>query len=1435
MTELLAKQQTLLHSIANALSNFKKLGRNNYTPAKIRSRINALKDAWGQCVNAHAALMHVTPEDQKKGVEYFALQQFDEHEELFRTALDYMTECLEELEPVSPAASLASPTFRYADPASSSVSHLPPIKIPPFSGKPEDWESFRDRFSSLIIQNKELTAFSRMHFLASSLTGSALDAIKTVPVTADNFDIAWKILLSRYDNKRRLVDVHIAALLNLPSVNRESAAELNDLRDKANRAIASLKKLNRSSEEILNDILVHTVSRRLDSSTRKAWKLKGSEDATIPTFEDLDKFLAARARALEELSPSSSTTSTSRAKGSQVTASTASTISCPLCNASHYVNKCAQFLNRSPSQRVEVVKQAKRCLNCLSTKHATQSCPSKYSCRTCQKRHHTLLHVDPGSVSAVTAIAPNASTLSETTEVSTAISMSAACDFQSRPPVFLATAQILVTSPLGRTRTVRALLDPGSELTLISERLSRELKLRRLRLPVSISGVGCVDAGSCRYAAKFEISSIHSPEPAFSVIATIMRSLTPYSPSRAASQGSWSHLDGLSLADSDPTSAAPIEVIIGADLYGEILLDGRRKGEFGQPYAQNTIFGWVLSGPTSSSPFLSSASVHCCSQVTCSRGDSPTLDQALRRFWEVEEIPRKVVLTPDELQCEEHFLKTHSRCSDGRYIVRLPFKNGPPIKIGSSRGTAARYLSSLLRRFQKSPDLQKEYSEFLREYEEMGHMRESPPLSESSQCVFIPHHPVIRDGSSTTRLRVIFNASSITSNATSLNDHMLAGPKLQTELTAVILRWCQFRYVYSADIAKMYRQILVDPRDVNYQRILWCKNDSSCPREYKLLTVTYGTAAAPFLALRILRQLLYDEGPAFPLAMSVLQDNIYVDDVLFGADDIPLLRQTRDQTCAVLGRGGFQLRKWSSNSSRLLDDIPEENHGLACSKTLQEDEQLKILGISWSPSQDAFQFRVSVPSSIPRTKRSILSVIARLFDPLGWSAPVTIRAKIFLQKLWQIRVDWDEDINASLGDEWLSIENSLKAIDGLLIDRWIRKGADTVMCEVHGFSDASQKAYAAAVYSHLASLSDERSSMLLLSKSKVAPIKPWSVPRLELAAAVLLSRLVEFTLESLRLPDTTPCYCWTDSTVVLAWVTQHLSQWRTFVSNRIADIQTRLPNAAWRHVSTDDNPADCASRGILGSQLASHDLWWSGPSWLRLASSDWPSPIAPTPAGELPEQRSEKTVNLVGQLEPWDLASRYSSWPKLLRVTAYILRFVSRNAHLRSLHAGTQLTLNVMRQEFWLLRGRSVVRAAIHKCVVCARERAAIPTQLMGNLPQVRVSPPSRAFLSCGLDYAGPILIRSMSGRGIASRKAYIVIFICMATRAAHLEIVDGYATPTFLAAYARFVARRGLPKSIYSDNGTTFVGADREMTIAFRAALRNSDFLNRTATDNTS
>ncbi|XP_029161285.1 uncharacterized protein LOC114933017 [Nylanderia fulva] len=381
------------------------------------------------------------------------------------------------------------------------------------------------------------------------------------------------------------------------------------------------------------------------------------------------------------------------------------------------------------------------------------------------------------------------------------------------------------------------------------------------------------------------ISPQNKSEPSLTITASILPSLADYNSGLDRARCNWDHLADLALADPHFNGSDPIELLIGADIYGEIFLGEMRKGPRGQPYALNTIFGWAVSGPTS----VSLQSRRTITVQHCSASTSLALDRELRRFWEIEEVPRQTVLGPEEQRCEDYFMTTHSRFSHGRYIVRLPFKRDPPINIGRSRDTAERCLKSLLRRFEINAELKQQYFNFMREYEALGHMRRASTLSESSQCVYIPHHPVFRDGSATTHLRVVFNASSLTSSGKSLNDNLLPGPKLQTDLAAVVMRWRQFRYVYSADVEKMYRQIVVDLRDTNYQRILWVDTETERVQEYKLLTVTYGMASAPFLALRVLRQLVRDEGHSYPLAVSVLTDNIYVDDVLFGADDIPLL------------------------------------------------------------------------------------------------------------------------------------------------------------------------------------------------------------------------------------------------------------------------------------------------------------------------------------------------------------------------------------------------------------------------------------------------------------------------------------------------------------------------------------------------------------------
>lgn len=217
MNELHRKQQTILHLIESALENFKKIGKNNYTPAKIRSRIATMKETWAQCVIGHAVKDQAVPEELRASYEYFKLKHFDLAYDVYQTTLDYMNECLEEIEPCVSANypcnrstnHSANHTHQFSDASSFSVSHLPPINIPPFSGQFEKWESFRDRFTSLIINNYELSAFAKMHFLASSVTGHALDVIKNIAITADNFNIAWQMLMSRYDNKRHLVEVHI--------------------------------------------------------------------------------------------------------------------------------------------------------------------------------------------------------------------------------------------------------------------------------------------------------------------------------------------------------------------------------------------------------------------------------------------------------------------------------------------------------------------------------------------------------------------------------------------------------------------------------------------------------------------------------------------------------------------------------------------------------------------------------------------------------------------------------------------------------------------------------------------------------------------------------------------------------------------------------------------------------------------------------------------------------------------------------------------------------------------------------------------------------------------------------------------------------------------------------------------------------------------------
>ncbi|XP_039311334.1 uncharacterized protein LOC113006065 [Solenopsis invicta] len=761
----------------------------------------------------------------------------------------------------------------------------------------------------------------------------------------------------------------------------------------------------------------------------------------------------------------------------------------------------------------------------------------------------------------------------------------------------------------------------------------------------------------------------------------------------------------------------------------------------------------------------------------------------------------------------------------------------------------------------------------------MGHMtRVNPNEVINNNSLYLPHHPVVKASSSTSPVRVVFNASSPMDNGHSLNDLLLTGPKLQSDLCSIIMRWRTHRFVFVADVAKMFRQIMIHPLDTDFQRILWRPSSGQPIHHYRLITVTYGTASAPYLSMRVLRQLCEDEGSAFPLAVSILNNSIYVDDVLFGADSVSAIQSTRQQLNALLLKGGFHLRKWTSNYDELLSEIPVSDRLEDNSVEFDEDSSFKVLGISWSPILDRFHFRIQILEFPVISKRSVLSAISRFFDPLGWIAPVVITAKIFMQELWLRKVDWDSPLSSDLEERWTEYSHSLTDLKEISIPRWTNQSNSDLGIELHGFADASTRAYAAVVYIRIIHTRSSFGVTLVACKSKVAPIKTISVPKLELCAATLLARFLKNIVSTLRL-SSVPVYCWSDSMITLAWIKQHPNTWKTFISNRVSEIQTSLPQAQWLFVGSKENPADCASRGISVQELKSHSLWWSGLSMaavtldcvvrqrLRRADSDqlgtlyvlsdairqarsfwiayvqkinFSNEIQAIKRGEGPS-KSSPLKNLNPFLDTKDnlrvggrlcrASLSYDERHPIILPRHRISELIVAQAHDRTLHGGTQLTLGVLRQQYWILNARNLVKHHIHRCVVCVRHRAIPILQQMGDLPDVRINP-SRPFQHTGVDYAGPFHVLPIVGRGQRTHKAYVVVFVCLATRAIHLELANDYTSDGFLAAFRRFTSRRGLPVSLFSDNGTNFQGSEKELRNAFRALSRDPDLVAYLASD---
>ena len=697
--------------------------------------------------------------------------------------------------------------------------------------------------------------------------------------------------------------------------------------------------------------------------------------------------------------------------------------------------------------------------------------------------------------------------------------------------------------------------------------------------------------------------------------------------------------------------------------------------------------------------------------------------------------------------------------------------------------------------------------------------------------------------------------------------------------------------------------------------------------------VVFGVNASPFQAQFVLQHHAKKHQHDFPRAAETIMKSTYMDDSM---DSVQTEEQGIDlyrQISLRLTNAGMHAHKWLSNSSNVLLAIPPQDRKSEVDLDRDQLPCTKTLGVWWLAEEDIFTFKEHVPDkSMPYTKRNFLIKIATLFDPIGFLAPFTIRAKMLLQDMWTSGLEWDDELTEPLMNCARAWFSELETLREVKVPRCLQDAArSSGTMSLHTFVDASEVAYGAVVYAHCTYEDGSISTNIVAAKTRVAPSTATSIPRLELMGAVIGARLTSRIAKVLEIPISS-AILWSDSANVLWWIRGRSREFKPFVANRVGEIQTITNPDQWRHIPTDQNPADLLSRGMKAADIVHCCTWWRGPDFLRRSEETWPrNKSFDKPSGDVEIKRTTRSQQVtstytslsdtsngdygfvtIAEDKPFPVdPRRYSSWLKLRRILSWVNRFIQNcqkpntertyeelladelknaeiqlvrhaqsaefqeewkalsrgsslpaNSKLRGLqpkldedgllrsdgrlkhaefllhdvrypvilprrgwvtklivkefhetgnHAsGTNQTLAALSARYWVMSGREVIRSWEKECAEFRRRKAKVCRQVMAPLPISRLKSSLRAFTRTAVDFAGPFI--TIQGRGKRRQKRYLCLFTCLATRAVHLEIAFELDTDSFMNAFYRMSSRRGVPVEMYSDNGTNFKAADKDL-----------------------
>ncbi|XP_076398077.1 uncharacterized protein LOC143266403 [Megachile rotundata] len=1061
-----------------------------------------------------------------------------------------------------------------------------------------------------------------------------------------------------------------------------------------------------------------------------------------------------------------------------------------------------------------------------------------------------------------------------------------------------------------------ALLDEGSTITLIDRKLTRSIGVRGTKVNIALKGLNDRDAVIVS-SEKVSVSVRGSSVPYLVKHMTAVPELNL--PSQSLPDHVVEHVRKTNLVDLIPYKQARPQLLLGQDNWPLIVTRELQEVKGYDLALSRSLLGWTLHGIVNTHSGADKASVACLKDgeddsSTEDEGNPVTLDKLIKLYFQLDDFGVRVDTKPKT--GHDHALAT---LKDTSHFIGNAWETGllwnpngvPEI---DSITTARKRLFMLEKKLDRNPGYAALYYKEMGRFFFNGYAEKVERETQNRRVWYLPHFGV-QNVNKPGKLRIVFDAAAKTAGI-SLYDQLESGPDLLKPLPGVLLRFRQYAVACKADIKDMFLRLKIRKEDRDAQRFLWRGHDRKKePEIFVMSSLIFGAKSSPTSAIYIKNKNAEDYAHSHPDACRSITMNSYMDDYLVSQKSAQdLIHLVRDVT-RINARANFEMHGWASNDTTVVAAAGREPAKDEGELKLCDRGGEKVLGLYWDTKLDELGFKIDmnkVPAEVIRgsrkpTKREYLRVIMSIFDPLGFLVPFTIKSKILMQQIWRSGIGWDDPLRDEENVGWLAWLRTLRLINQSRIPRClVPTTSDLATAQLHVFCDASLEAYAAVAYIRITTEGSVASVNLIMAKSRVAPLKPLSVPRLELQAALLAARLAKTITEELDIKFHQR-FLWSDSVTVLRWIKGEHRMRQVFVAHRLGQIGEISETCEWRWVPSSQNPADIATRW---NNRASEEpnVWNLGPEFLRKSESEWPveKPLDEVKKKTIDEMEMRKAFVYFTesyQLPTFPLALRLLGWQGLLIVARRIQSVISRwkgrtrelpsvtsistaerywyriiqadcfheemtaircnkelkktskianlrphidehgilratgrvtkihedefnnfpiilegkhpatkllitDYHRRFYHANNAAVVNELHQTYFIIGLRKILRSLVAKCLVCRLQRAKPQAPIMSTLPEGRLAYRQRPFSHCGVDYFGPMFVKI----GRRREKRWGVLFTCLTTRAIHLELAHTLSASSAIMALQRLVSRRGLPVTVYSDNGTNFRGASKEL-----------------------